>query len=98
MTLFLLWFFFSIAAGMFAHIRRNRNGVEWFLIAFLISPLVAFVLLAILKPRSPEDNLLAMERQRRFNKRAYIAVAVIVIAMVLPFVIGATALAVKSML
>jgi hypothetical protein len=48
MTYFLLWVFFCFAAGMFAHFHCNRNGAGWFAIAFLFSPLVAFVLLAIL--------------------------------------------------
>jgi hypothetical protein len=43
------WLFFSIAAGMFAHIRRNRNGIGWFFVAIFFTPLVAFVLLAILQ-------------------------------------------------
>ena len=45
---FLGWIFFSIVAGMFAQIRRNRNGAGWFFVAILFSPLVAFVLLLIL--------------------------------------------------
>jgi hypothetical protein len=48
--MFLGWIFFCVAAAMFAHIHRNRNGPGWFFIAFFFSPLVAFVLLAILKP------------------------------------------------
>jgi hypothetical protein len=44
------WLFFSAAAGMFAHIGRNRHGVRWFGVAVVLSPLAAFVLLAILRP------------------------------------------------
>ena len=47
------WIFFCVAAGMLAHIRRNRYGAEWFLVALVFSPLVAFVLLAILKEGPP---------------------------------------------
>jgi hypothetical protein len=36
----LVWLFFSVAAGMFAHYRRKRNGVGWFFAATL-PPLVA---------------------------------------------------------
>lgn len=44
------WLFFSIAAAMFAHIRRNRSSGGWLLVALFFSPLVAFVLLLILQP------------------------------------------------
>jgi hypothetical protein len=54
MTYVFFWLFLSIAAGMFAHIRRNRNGVGWFFVALLLSPLVAFVLLAILPVKGPK--------------------------------------------
>jgi NADH:ubiquinone oxidoreductase subunit 6 (subunit J) len=96
--LILGWIFFSIAAGMFAHIRRNRDGGGWFLIALLFSPLVAFVLLAILEPGMPrlfaQDQ---MEAQHNFERKARIAVLVLVTAMVLPFVVGAIAIAIKSL-
>jgi branched-subunit amino acid transport protein AzlD len=52
------WIFFSVAAGMFAHIHRNRHGGGWFFVAIFFSPLVAFVLLFILRPlpeRQPPD-------------------------------------------
>jgi hypothetical protein len=51
------WIFFCVAAGMFAHIRRNRSGANWFLVALVFSPLVAFVLLAILKEGPPRVRL-----------------------------------------
>lgn len=50
MEIFLIWLFLSVAAGMFAAIHRNRNGVGWFFVAIIFSPLVAFVLLLILQP------------------------------------------------
>jgi hypothetical protein len=55
MMLFLGWLFFCAAAAMFAVQRRNRNGVGWFFVAFFFSPLVAFVLLAILREIDPND-------------------------------------------
>jgi hypothetical protein len=51
-TLIFGWFFFAVAAGMLASIRRNRDGVGWFFVAILFSPLVAFVLLLILQPNT----------------------------------------------
>jgi hypothetical protein len=49
--LFMCWLFFSFATGMFASIRRHRNGVGWALVALFFSPMVAFILLAILLPK-----------------------------------------------
>lgn len=46
----LFWLFFAVTAGMFASIRRQRSGFGWFFVAVIFSPLVAFILLAILKP------------------------------------------------
>jgi hypothetical protein len=53
MLAFLGWIFFSVAAGMFASIHRNRSGMGWFFVAVFFTPLVAFVLLLILRPAAP---------------------------------------------
>jgi hypothetical protein len=52
------WLFFSVAAGLFAHNYCNRDGVGWTVVAIFFSPLVAFVLLFVLKPGpdKPEAN------------------------------------------
>ena len=73
------WIFFCVAAGMFAHIRRNRYGAEWFLVAIIVasvalvfSPLVAFVLLAILKegpPRLRPIDTLSPEALQALRRR-----------------------------
>jgi YD repeat-containing protein len=47
------WLFFSVATGMFASLHRNRSGIGWFFVALFFTPLVAFVLLAILHPAAP---------------------------------------------
>jgi choline-glycine betaine transporter len=49
--IFVHWIAFSIAVGMFADVRRNRNAGGWFLLALIISPLLAGVFLAILRER-----------------------------------------------
>ena len=36
--LFGAWFFFSVAAGLFTYIRRNRNGAGWFPALFELLP------------------------------------------------------------
>lgn len=52
---YLGWLFFSVAAGMFAEFHRKRNGVGWFFVALVFSPLVAFVLVAILPEKAPKQ-------------------------------------------
>jgi disulfide bond formation protein DsbB len=47
--LVVFWLAFAIAVGMFAGIRRNRFGFGWFLLALIISPLLAGIFVAILK-------------------------------------------------
>jgi hypothetical protein len=46
-----LWLPLSAAAAMFASARRNRNPVGWFMTAGVLSPPMAFLMLAILRPR-----------------------------------------------
>jgi hypothetical protein len=45
----LLWLFLCVVVGLFASQRRNRSGVAWFLVAFVFSPLVGFLLVAVLR-------------------------------------------------
>jgi hypothetical protein len=41
----------SIAVGIFASRRRNRSGFGWFVLALIITPLLAFILCAIMRPK-----------------------------------------------
>jgi hypothetical protein len=47
----LAWFVLAIAVGMFAS-TRGREGLGWFFLAIVISPLLAFILCAILAPKN----------------------------------------------
>ncbi len=49
MEILLLWFAFSVAAGIFAANYRNRSGFGWFLLSLVISPLLGFVFAAVSK-------------------------------------------------
>jgi hypothetical protein len=51
-AVFFFWIGGAIATGMFASVRRNRNGFGWFVLALLISPLLAIIFCAIL-PEKP---------------------------------------------
>jgi phosphate/sulfate permease len=56
MEIFFFWIGGAIATGMFASIRRNRNGFGWFALALVISPIFAFAFCAILKSKPANDN------------------------------------------
>jgi hypothetical protein len=47
----LLYIAFSVAAGVFAGRWRNRSGFGWFFLALIITPLLAFIFCAILRPK-----------------------------------------------
>jgi hypothetical protein len=64
----LLWLPLTIAAAMFAHIRRGRNAFGWFVFAFFLSPFLAFVFLAILPVRPPSPRELR-DQQRATQLR-----------------------------
>ena len=59
------WISFAILVGVFAETRRNRSGIGWSFLALLISPLLAGVLLAILKPILELSGPWAIKRGRR---------------------------------
>jgi hypothetical protein len=42
----LVWFLVALLVGYFASQRRNRNFLNWFCVAFFLSPLVGFLLAA----------------------------------------------------
>ena len=47
------WLAVSIAAGIFAR-NRGRSWLGWFLIAVLISPVIAFIFLLVMKNKKKE--------------------------------------------
>lgn len=52
MEIFLFWFLFSVLCGMMAS-KAGRSGFGYFLLAMIISPLLCFLLLAVLGKTSP---------------------------------------------
>lgn len=49
MEIAVLWLFFAVLVGMYAA-KIGRSGLGWFLLAALISPLLAFLLCLVLGP------------------------------------------------
>jgi hypothetical protein len=52
MTFFFFWFTFAIIVGVIAS-SRERSGFGWFLLAMVISPLLALILVALLPSLKP---------------------------------------------
>jgi hypothetical protein len=80
---------------MFAHYHCNRSGGAWFGIAFFFTPVVAFVLLAILPSAVSEIQLSGMEllaRDRR-HRMASLIMPAIGFALVLVLVVWCVAAA-----
>jgi phosphotransferase system glucose/maltose/N-acetylglucosamine-specific IIC component len=48
-----LWFAFAVVVGVAAS-ARGRNGVGWFVLALIISPLIALLLVLVM--RRPESE------------------------------------------
>jgi hypothetical protein len=67
MELFLFWVAFSILVGVFASVRRKRSGFGWFLLALVISPLIAGVLCAILREIEPSTAVRITPEYVDFN-------------------------------
>jgi hypothetical protein len=61
MTLFLIWLFAAVLVGVMASGRRNRNGVGWFFLAVLISPLLAGLLVMAMRTLEPGVRRIRME-------------------------------------
>lgn len=49
----LIWFGLALVVGIYAA-RRGRSGTGWFLLAVLVSPLIAGLLCLALGPKSTE--------------------------------------------
>jgi hypothetical protein len=76
----------DIAVGMFAHNYRGRSGFGWFLLAIILSPLLAFLLAVVSKRIEPNDHLILeieREQQRRIVPLGIGFVAAIVAAIFL---------------
>ena len=81
--IFLSWIFFAFAVGMFANIRRNRSGLGWGLLALIISPLFAFILVAVLKELPQSDKAKAIPPDPEAEKtNFYLAMCIVGAALI----------------
>jgi DNA-directed RNA polymerase subunit RPC12/RpoP len=58
-----IWFVFAIAIGIWAS-NRGRSGFGWFLLAVVISPLLAGVLLVVTKNRAGDDVISTLPSEK----------------------------------
>ena len=54
---FVTWLFLAAVVGVFASQRRNRNGFGWFMLAVLISPMLAFLLAAAMATKDKAERV-----------------------------------------
>jgi hypothetical protein len=76
---------------MFAHLHRNRSGSGWFMIGLVFSPLVAFVLLAVLHPAPVLTEREKDSREQRLQKVSHSVVALLVIGLLALVLFGSLA-------
>ena len=62
MSFFFFWLIFSVVVAIGAS-SRGRNGFAWFLVAALISPLIATILLALMPRLTDADKAPVVEAQ-----------------------------------
>jgi hypothetical protein len=63
------WIIFAFAVGFIAS-QRGRSGFGWFLLAILISPLIAVIILALIPSHTPSAvSLEAQVRDRLLEDR-----------------------------
>ena len=71
MFIILTWLALSVAVGMFAHIRRDRDGFGWGLLALIISSLLAGIFVAILKEKSRRIVITKYRSSDIFTENGY---------------------------
>jgi hypothetical protein len=85
------WLGFSLAVALFASVRRNRNGIGWFFVAVVLSPLIAFVLLIILLPLEPDmHDPYTIEHRRSEGFSDHVMTGLLVLAIFLLILGGIT--------
>lgn len=53
----IFWLIFAIICGIFAA-QRGRSGFGYFLLSMIISPLLCFLLIAVLGPKHPAQEII----------------------------------------
>lgn len=62
-----MWIILSVCVGVFAHTSKGRSGVGFALLSLLLSPLVGFVILLVIKP--DEKQVEKQELQSGIRKK-----------------------------
>jgi Na+/H+-dicarboxylate symporter len=59
-VIFIIWLIFAVLVGAYAS-SKGRSGVGFFLIAVLLSPLIGFIIAAIVQPIRANTEAKALE-------------------------------------
>jgi hypothetical protein len=92
-AIFLIWVVFAVLVGIVAN-ARGRNGVGWFLLSAVLSPLIGFLVLVAMPSHAnkhelylrPEDDVLyriGKVRRPRLPGDSNVTLAGVVIALLL---------------
>lgn len=57
------WLLWSVLVGVFAS-KRGRSGIGWFLVSVVLSPLIAFIILLVIRDIASEERA-QLEAYRR---------------------------------
>ncbi|MCE9733411.1 MULTISPECIES: hypothetical protein [Pectobacterium] len=61
---FIVWFVLSICVGVLAG-NRGRSAIGWFLLACIVSPIISFIILLVIKNiKEEEEQMLYQQRAR----------------------------------
>jgi hypothetical protein len=78
------WLATSAIVGVFASQRRNRSGFGWFVLALVISPVLAFLLCAAM--REAEYRISIGDRMRS-DPAFFVALGFLILLPLLPYLI-----------
>lgn len=54
---YLVWIALAVAIGYYASTKKNHNGIVWFLLALVFSPLIVGIIALLMGPRITEADL-----------------------------------------
>jgi hypothetical protein len=68
MLIVLLWFVLAVVVGVAAS-HRGRSGGGWFFLALILSPLIGFLILAVLPDLDMQDRIDDLQFGAGVNER-----------------------------
>ena len=66
---YVVWIGLAVAIGYYASTKKNHNGVVWFLLALVFSPLIVGIIALLMGPKSPRPTWSAPSPRSRVRSR-----------------------------